>query len=85
MQKSFQNALCLSVKNEVLYNTVNSEEILHRAKEKTETVIFKETAIKLVAVGKLLHNKGFDRLLRIIKHLLKEKYKVYLYILGDDR
>lgn len=83
VQKSFQNALCLSVKNEVLYNTVNSEEILHRAKEKTETVIFKETAIKLVAVGKLLHNRGFDRLLRIIKHLLKEKYKVYLYILGD--
>ena len=83
VQKSFQNALFLKVKNEVLYNTVNSEEILQRAKEKTETAIFKETEIKLVAVGKLLHNKGFDRLLRIIKHLLEEKYKVHLYILGD--
>ena len=83
VQKSFQNALYLRVKNEVLYNTVNSEKIRQRAKEKTETVIFKETETKLVAVGKLLHNKGFDRLLRIIKHLLEEKYKVHLYILGD--
>ena len=83
VQKRFQNALYLRVKNEILYNTVNSEEILEKAKEKIETVIFKETEIKLVAVGKLLHTKGFDRLLRITKHLLEEKYKVHLYILGD--
>lgn len=83
VQKNFQKALYLNENYKVLYNTVNSEEILRKAKEKIEAVNFKDSEIKIVAVGKLEENKGFDRLLRITRCLLKEEYKVHLYILGD--
>ncbi|MGF0092976.1 glycosyltransferase [Lachnospiraceae bacterium SGI.066] len=83
VQKSFWNALHLLKKGQVLYNTVNSKEILEKSKEKINLTKFKETEVKIVAVGKLLKSKGFDRLLRIMVRLLKEGCKVHLYILGD--
>src|SRR5699024_509399 len=39
--------------------------------------------IKIIGVGKLLKNKGFDRILHIAKKLLDEKFPVHVYILGD--
>ena len=83
VQKNFQKALYLNGNYKVLYNTANSEEILQKANEKIEAVNFKDSETKIVAVGKLEENKGFDRFLRIIDWLLKEEYKVHLYILGD--
>lgn len=83
VQKSFQNMLHLYKNGKVLYNTVNSKKILEKAKEKIDVINFKESEVKIVAVGKLLKSKGFDRLLRIVGNLLKEEYKVHLYILGD--
>lgn len=83
VQKSFQNAFHLQKKGKVLYNTINSKEILEKAKEKINLINVEDSEIKIVAVGKLLKSKGFDRLLRIMARLLKEKYKVHLYILGD--
>ena len=83
VQKNFQKALYLSGNYKVLYNTANSEEILQKANEKIEAVNFKDSETKIVAVGKLEENKGFDRFLRIIDCLLKDEYKVHLYILGD--
>ena len=59
------------------------KEILEKSKEKINLTKFKETEVKIVAVGKLLKSKGFDRLLRIMVRLLKEGCKVHLYILGD--
>ena len=36
----------------------------------------------MVGVGKLNPNKGFDRLLRIVKRLNAERYPIHLYLLG---
>lgn len=67
---------------EVLYNTVESERILDLSKEKADRIDYCEGCINLIAVGTLKESKGYLRLLKIIKRLIKESYKVKLYILG---
>ena len=53
------------------------------AKEPVKDIVFKDDEIKLVGVGKLMPNKGFDKLARIHARLIKEGYKVHTYILGE--
>lgn len=66
---------------EVLYNTLESEKIAMLSNEEIHEMKIKNE-FNLIAVGTLKEVKGFDRLLRIIKHLLMEDYPVHLYILG---
>ena len=66
---------------EVLYNTVESDQIISMSNE-AATEMIDDKKIRLIAVGTLKEMKAFDRLLRITKRLINEKYKVHLYILG---
>lgn len=66
----------------VLYNTVESSEILRNAQEAATELVRSDT-IKLVSVGKLKASKGYDRLLRNVKRLKDERYPIHLYILGS--
>lgn len=66
---------------EVLYNTVESDKIIEQSKEVATDLVDNES-FKLVAVGTLKKNKGYNRLLRIVKRLRREDYPVHLYILG---
>lgn len=83
VKQDFQCIFNLNVPIDVLYNTNESENILEMSKEQVEENIFKEEEIKLVGVGKLLKNKGFDRILRIQKRLLEDGCNVHVYILGE--
>lgn len=65
----------------VLYNTNESQAIVQAAQESVDEV-FEENTVHMVGVGKLMPNKGFDRLLRIVKRLRDESYAVHLHILG---
>ena len=65
----------------VLYNTVESDKILEKSKEEA-LKLQDDGKIRLIAVGSLKESKGYDRMLRIIKHLHDEHYPVHLYILG---
>lgn len=65
----------------VLYNTVESEEIMKSSKEEAPQ-LSDDKKIRLVAVGSLKESKGYDRMLRIIKRLNSEGYPIHLYILG---
>ena len=67
----------------VLYNTNESEKILRLSGEEVEPGLFREDEIKLVGVGKLVANKGFDRLIRAHKQLRAEGHPVHTYILGE--
>lgn len=67
---------------EVLYNTNESEKIRLLANELTDDVAIDNNEVNLVGVGKLLKNKGFDRLLRIVKRLKTNGYSLKLWILG---
>lgn len=74
----------LPVKREpiVLYNTNESEKILTSSRGKLEAGIFLPEELNLVGVGKLLENKGFHRLIPMVKRLRDAGLPVHLYILG---
>lgn len=83
VEHDFKEALGVVSNYEVLYNTNETEEIMKLAKDSVTEVNFSDDEIKLVGVGKLLKNKGFDRLIRIVHQLRQEKYPVHLYLLGE--
>ncbi|OLR67798.1 D-inositol-3-phosphate glycosyltransferase [uncultured Clostridium sp.] len=69
---------------EVLYNTVESDVIRENAQEPLGEIDGKKEEIKLIGVGKVVPNKGFDRLARIHKRLREEDgLPVHTYILGE--
>ncbi len=67
----------------VIYNTNESEKILELSREKLEPGIFRSDELKVIGVGKITENKGFDRLARIHGRLRKEGLSVHTYILGE--
>lgn len=68
---------------QVLYNTVDSKKILEAAGEAVESPMPKDK-YKLVAVGKLEHVKGYERLLQIHKRLLmQDQLSIHTYFLGE--
>lgn len=83
VEEDFKKALHINVLHEVLYNTNESERIKQESKESVLETDFQSNEIKIVGVGKLLKNKGFDRILRIAKKLIDEKFPIHIYILGD--
>ncbi|WP_216696884.1 glycosyltransferase [Anaerostipes faecalis] len=68
---------------EVLYNTVESDVILRKSRELVSENLFHSEEIKLCGIGTLKKSKGFDRLLRIHKKLIDEKFPVHTYLLGS--
>lgn len=69
-------------KSSVLYNTIESEEVIRKSLEVAEE-IEEDEKIRLVSVGTLKEVKGFERLLRIVKRLTEEDYSIKLYLLGE--
>lgn len=69
-------------KSSVLYNTIESEEVIRKSLEEADE-IEEDGKIRLVSVGTLKEIKGFDRLLRIVKKLIAEDYPIKLYLLGE--
>lgn len=90
----FDKIICVSeaVKNDflsfydlldadVLYNTNESAKIYELSKE-TMNINLSADMVKIIGVGKVVKNKGFDRLARIHCRLRKEGYPIHMYILG---
>lgn len=82
VKKDFENILNIKVPVEVYYNTNETDQIIKLAKESVDRSLIDNKKIKLIGVGKLLPNKGFDRMINIMKKLVSKKYQVHLYILG---
>lgn len=83
VKKDFQSIFPVKNPVYVLYNTNETDQIRELAKEPADDTLFKQDEIKLVGVGKLMPNKGFDKLARIHARLTREGYKVHTYILGE--
>ena len=75
---SFKNSM-------VIYNTINSEEILERAKESISDSLFCKDEISIVSTGKITPVKGYDRLARVQNKLINAGYKTHIYILGEGK
>ncbi len=71
----------------VLYNTIETDEILEKSKEKIDDVKFSNDCYNLCSVGKISQVKGFYRLARIHKRLLDESIRNHIYIfgIGEDK
>lgn len=72
-----------SEKTVVQYNTNESDVIRMLAKEPVTDCIFRENEFKIIAVGKIIPNKGFDRLARVLKKLLEDGLHPHIYIVGE--
>ena len=68
---------------DVLYNTNETAQILHKKDETIENGIFKQGEIRICGVGKLNATKRFDMLLRIHKRLREQGYPLHTYLLGE--
>lgn len=73
-----------NIKNiEVLYNTVETDEIINKAEEPIDDYFFDKKVKTLVAVGTLKKSKGFDKLIRIHKRLLDDGILHNIIVLGQ--
>ena len=66
---------------DVIYNPVDSEEIMKKSEEKIES--FRDETFTFVSVGRLVKEKGFDILLKAHKLLLEEGVLNNIVILGE--
>ena len=82
VRQDFLDIYPLNKPIEVLYNTNETVQIMTSALESVPASTFMDNEFKLVGVGKVLANKGFDRLARIHKRLTDNGYPVHTYILG---
>ena len=82
VRQDFTSLIPLNKPVDVLYNTNESAQIVSAAKEAVPCRTFPDDEITLIGVGKILPNKGFDRIARIHKRLRDDGYPVHTYILG---
>lgn len=71
----------------VLYNTIETDEILEKSNEQVNDIQFSDDCYNICSVGKITEVKGFDRLARIHKRLLDDGIKnhVYIFGIGEDK
>ena len=94
---NFDNIICVSevVRESVLeklklnpkqvivrYNAINKDEVLLKAQEEVLD-INKSSKFTFCTIGRLINQKGFDRLLRVHKNLLNSGYNCELWIIGE--
>lgn len=81
VKKAFQFKYSIKEsKMHVIYNPIDKSEILSK---RGSACISGKSGLRIVAVGRLVNQKGFDRLLRIIYRLKKEGFFFSVYILGE--
>ena len=83
----FTRTLSFQKPIEVLYNTIESEQIRRLSSEEIDDVVFSEKCFNICSVGKITEVKGFDRLAKIHKRLCDDgiKNKVYIFGVGDEQ
>ena len=69
---------------QVQYNPINRDEILSMAREQCNGYnIGEKKRLRMVAVGRLVAQKGFDRLIKVCSKLVQKGYTFELLILGE--
>ena len=66
-----------------IYNPIDTNEILHKANQPIGIKI--SSSFNIVSTGRLVPQKGYDRLIPIIEKLRKEGKDIHLYIIGEGR
>lgn len=66
---------------DTIYNPIDSDEIISKSKEKIALPIKRK--LRIVTIGRLVEQKGYDRLVRVVNELRNEGFSFELWILGD--
>ncbi|WP_027380414.1 glycosyltransferase [Chryseobacterium daeguense] len=66
-----------------IYNPLDTEEFISKADQPVLNYTFDRTLPTFISVGTVFPQKGFDRLLKVHKHLLDEGFKHKILIVGD--
>lgn len=69
---------------QVLYNTIDNNKIISQGKKSID-LIFDNNTLNIVSTGRLVAEKGYDRLLNVHKRLIGENICHKIYILGEGR
>ena len=77
MKKKFE----LKERVTTIYNPIDKKEILEKSQEKI--TIKKGKKIRIVTVGRLEHQKGYDRLIKALGIIKKETSNFQVWILGE--
>ncbi len=86
VKDSFQRIMCQNYYNSiVLYNTVDSDLILKKSKDKLKSILLSENEFNIVSIGRVIDAKGYDRLAVIQKRLIDSGYRTHVYILGEGK
>jgi len=64
-----------------IYNPIDSDEIISKSKEIVPLPVKRK--LRLVTIGRLVEQKGYDRLVRVVKKLRDEGCDFELWILGE--
>lgn len=83
MKNDFCNLYPMLSGADVLYNTNETDCILSMKDESIEECVFYDNEIRICGVGKIMPQKGFDKLARIHKKLIQDGFSVHTYILGE--
>lgn len=78
----FVNTLSFQKNVGVVYNTIETDEIISKSNEPVDDIQFSDDCVNICSVGKITAIKGFERLVSIHKRLTDENIKTKFYILG---
>lgn len=84
VKEQFSNKIGITEHISVQVNPIDSKDILEKAKEPLPEG-FQTDKLVVVAVGRLVKEKGFDRLLEAHKHLLEKGLQHEVWIVGEGR
>lgn len=80
--KKFEEIYKNTVPKEVIYNYVNSDNVISKSQE-TPDVKLDNNTINFVTVARLVEQKALDRLINVHSKLIKEGLKHNFYIIGE--
>lgn len=70
------------VKKEVIYNYLDKEKVLEKAKQ-NQDYEFNKNTINFVTVARLVPQKAIDRIINVHEKLIKDGFKISFYVIGE--
>lgn len=83
VKNTFERKFNLKDRVEVIYNPVDSQDIILKARQKKIFSMKEEGILKIISIGRLEKQKGYDRLIKGIAKSDYKKYPFHLLILGE--
>ena len=80
--KELRDKYLVPVKKDIIYNYIDKDKVLEKAKENIATGFGKKD-INFVTVARLVPQKAIDRLIKIHARLIYSNCKHHIYVIGD--